>query len=147
MKSLSFSVQFSFGAALALLTLGLCNGHATSVTPLQTAGAAQSSPFQQVRWEEAKIDQLRHAYHLLEHADGDYGGHRAEAMRSIKKAAEILGAELTWKGHAEESQWKSDRRLREAKSLLRNLVDETHGKEQAHIERAMKEIDKALSLK
>jgi len=149
MKLHSLSVQISAGAALALLSFGISSGHAASATPIQNAGEsfAQSSPFQQVRWEEGKIEKLRHAYYLLEHADGDYSGHRLEAMHSIKKAAEILGVELLGKARTEESQWKSDRRLHEAKHLLEDLADETSGKEQAHVHRAIKEIDKALAIK
>ena len=98
-------------------------------------------------WEQARIEKLRRAYYLLEHADGDYNGHRVAAMRSIKKAAEVLGVELNWKGHGEENQWKSDRRLREARNVLGELSDETKGKEQPHVHRAIKELDKALAIK
>jgi len=149
MKTRSLSVQISAGVVLALLSFGISNGHAASATSLQNSGNqfAQSSPFQNVSWEEAKLEKLRHAYHLLEHADGDYGGHREAAMKSIKKAAEILGADLKGHEHAEESRWKSDRRLREARNLLADLVIEAGGKEQPHVHRAIKELDKALAVK
>lgn len=137
------------GAALALLSCGISNGHAASATFIQNAGDsfAQPPPFQQITWEQTKIEKLEHAYHLLEHADGDYGGHRVAAMHAIKKAAETLGVELHGKAHAEESQWKSDRRLHEARHLLEGLVVEARGKEQPHIHRAIKELEKALALK
>jgi len=149
MKIRSLSVQISAGVGLALLACDISNGHAASATLIQNAGDtfAQASPFQNVAWEEAKVEKLRHAYHLLEQADGDYSGHRVAAMRSIKKAAEILGVEIKGNGHAEESQWKSDRKVQEAKNLLADLADETTGKEQAHVHLAMKELDKALAIK
>jgi hypothetical protein len=149
MKLRSFSVQISAGVALALLSCGVSNGHAASATLIQNAGDgfAQPPPFRQITWEQTKIEKLEHAYHLLEHADGDYGGHRVGAMHAIKKAAETLGVELHGKAHAEESQWKSDRRLHEAKHLLEDLVIEGKGKEQPHIHRAIREIEKALAAK
>jgi hypothetical protein len=149
MKLCSFSVQISAGAFLALLSFGISSGHAASATFIQNAGESfdQSPPFQQITWEQYKIEKLEHAYLLLEHADGDYGGHRVGAMHAIKKAAETLGVELHGKAHAEESQWKSDRRLHEAKHLLEDLVVEGKGKEQPHIHRAIREIEKALAVK
>jgi hypothetical protein len=149
MKLCTLSVQLAAGFALALLSCGISNGHAASATLMQNAGESfdQLSPFQQITWEQYKIEKLEHAYHLLEHADGDYGGHRVEAMHAIKKAAETLGVELHGKAHAEESQWKSDRRLHEAKHLLEDLVVAGKGIEQPHIHRAIKEINKALAVK
>ena len=149
MKLRFLPVQLAAGAACALICCGISNGHAASAAPMQNTGEsfAQPPPFQPITWEQYKIEKLEHAYHLLEHADGDYGGHRVEAMHAIKKAAEILGVELHGKAHAEESQWKSDRRLHEARHLLEDLADETSGKEQAHVHRAIKEIDKALAIK
>ena len=149
MKTRLLSVQISAGVVLAVLSFGISSGHAASATPIQMAGecCAQSSPFQQITWEQTKIDKLAHAYRLLEHAEGDYSGHRLEAMHAIKKAAELLGVELHGKAHAEESQWKSDRQLREARHLLEDLVVEGAGKEQPHIHRAIKEIEKALAVK
>lgn len=149
MKTYSLSVQISAGVVLALLSSGISNGLAASAPLIQNAGDnfAQSPSFQQVTWEQNKIEKLQHAYHLLEHADADYGGHRDLAMKSIKKAAEVLGVDLTGKEHAEEGQWKSDRRMHEAKHLLEDLVVEGKGKEQPHIHRAIKELDKALATK
>jgi hypothetical protein len=149
MKMYTLSVQISAGVVLALLSCGISNGHAASATPVQNKDNhfAQSSQFQPVTWEQYKIEKLQHAYRLLEHADGDYSGHRDLAMRSIRKAAEVLGVELRGEEHAEESQWRSDRRLHEAKHLLEDLVGEGQGKEQPHIHHAIKELNKALALK
>jgi hypothetical protein len=143
------SVQISAGVVLALLSCGASNGRAASATLPPTAGEnfAQSSSLQNVAWEATRVEKLRHAYHLLEEANGDYSGHRVEAMRSIKKAGDFLGVDIKGSGHAEESQWTSDHRLQQSKQLLEELVDEGQGKEQPHIKRAIKEINKALSLK
>ncbi|MGD0813741.1 MAG: hypothetical protein ABSA83_09070 [Verrucomicrobiota bacterium] len=148
MKLYSLSVQISAGAALTLLACGVSSGHAAAV-PLQNtdASAVQCVPFQQIKWEQARIDKLEHAYHLLEGAKADYHGHRVEAMHAIKKAGEVLGVEFHGKDHVEEAQWKSDRRLQEAKRLLQDLVVESKAVEQPHIHRAVNEIDKALAVK
>jgi len=148
MKTCSLSVRISAGVVLALLSGSVSNVLAASPTLTQNGGDSftQSSPFQNITWEQTKIEKLQHAYHLLEHADGDYGGHRDLAMKSIMKAAAVLGVDLIGREHAEESQWKSDRRLHEAKRLLQDLISD-YGKEQPHIHRAIKELDKALALK
>jgi hypothetical protein len=114
-------------------------------TPIQNADEsfAQASSFEQTAWDQDRIDKLAHAYHLLEGADADYNGHRVEAMHAIKKAAEALGVELHGHEHAEESQWKSDRRMDEAKRILEDLAVENGGHEQPHIHRAIKELEKA----
>ncbi len=146
MKTYSTMVRISVGVAVAVLGIGINNSHAVSAAPIQIAdGPGQSSLFQNVRWEEEKIEKLRHAYYLLDHAKGDYAGHRLEAMHSIKRAAGILGVELKGGGHEGESQWASDRKLREARRLMSELVAETGGKEQEHVHRAVKELDKALA--
>jgi hypothetical protein len=149
MKSRTISVQIAAGVALALLSFCVSSTHAISATPLQNAGDqfAQPSPFQQVTWEQEKIEKLQHAYFLLDHADTDYAGHRDAAKESIKKAAEVLGVDLKGRDHPEESQWKSDRHIREARRLLKELVVEGKGIEQPHIHRAIKELDKALAIK
>lgn len=145
MKTNSILVYLCTGAALIALGGGVSNGLAAMPTRLQTTVEQPASDFfQNIRWEAGKIEKLRHAYYLLEHADGDYRGHREAAMHSIKKAADLLGFEIKGGGHAEESQWNSDRKLREARQLLADLQDETGGKEQAHVHSAVKELDKAL---
>jgi uncharacterized glyoxalase superfamily metalloenzyme YdcJ len=148
MKLHSLSVQLAAGVALAFLSFGVSSGHAASAAPIQIAGEsfAQPSPFRQITWEQYKIDKLEHAYHLLEHAKEDYDGHREKAVHAVKKAAEVLGVEFHGADHPDESQWKSDKRLREAKHLLEDLIVEGKGTEQPHIHRAIKEIDKALAL-
>lgn len=149
MKIGTLSKQLRAGLALGLITFGINSLHAAAMPQVQSAdGAAlQASDFQNVDWEQAKIDQLRHAYHLLEHADGDYGGHREAAMKALKRAAEAVHTELHWTPRGEEMQWKSDKKMREARRLLKELVVEGHGKEQPNIHEAIREIDKALTVR
>jgi hypothetical protein len=149
MKSRTFLIQITGGVALALLCCGISQGHPASAPLSQNAGDAnaQAPSFQQISWEHEKIEKLQHAYHLLEHADGDYAGHKEEAKKSIRKAAEVLGVDLHGKEHPEESQWKSDRHLREARRILKELIFEGNGVEQPHIHKAIKEIDRALETK
>lgn len=146
MKTYSKLLNILAGVSFAVLTCSTNNSRAASA---QILLGQPSHPylFQNVRWAEEKVEKLRHAYYLLDHADGDYGGHRVAAMHSIKKAAELLGVEIKGGGHAEESQWASDRKLREAKRLMEELLDKTGGKEQQHVRRAIKELDKALITK
>jgi hypothetical protein len=148
MKLHSLSVQIAAGAALALLTCAVSNGQAAAA-PIENAGQGliALAPFQPLAWEQARLDKLEHAYYLLEHAKADYHGHRAEAVRAVKKAAEVLGVKLHGVDHPGETQWESDRRLQEARHLLQDLIVEGKGVEQPHIHRAIKEIDKALGVK
>jgi len=148
MKMKTLTVELSAGIAVALLSVGVNNGFATTATyiPNATEGYSAASPFQHVAWEEAKREKLRHAYVLLEHTNGDYHGHKMEAMHSLKKAAAILGFELNGHQHEGEAQWDSDHRVREAKHILEDLADETHGDEQAHLHHAIKELDKAMEI-
>ena len=93
MKRHSLSAQISAGVALAFLACGISNSHAASAPTLQksrTKILPRNRHFNRSHGT-IKVDKLHHAYRLLEHADGDYGGHRLEAMHSIKKAAEVLG--------------------------------------------------------
>ena len=150
MKTESLAVRLSTGVVLALLSCTVNNGRAASTTLIPNAsdGYAQAAPFLNIKWEEAKIEKLRHAYYLMDHAKQDYHGHRVEAIRHLKKAGEALGVEIKGGGpHPEEHQWDSDRNLTEAKHILEGLVDETHGTEQEHLHNAVKELEKALAVK
>jgi hypothetical protein len=150
MKLHSIPVQIVAGAALALLSCGIHNSHAASAPLTQNAGGGPDQPPQLQRiqtWDEYRYVKLEQAYELLEHANADYQGHRVEAMHAIQKASEVLGIPLHGEAHAEESQMKSDHRLKKARHLLEDLASESGGKEQPHIQRAIKELDTALALK
>lgn len=91
---------------------------------------------------------LHHAYRILASGDHDYHGHRDEALNQIHKAADLLGVDLHGDDRDREKQVLSDDRLREAKGLLKNVLDnsEVKGQERIshHIELAIREIDLAL---
>lgn len=144
MKRKTSAVYVSAGIALAVLSFGA--SHALAAIDVQIGdGGVHVNTVDHPHWDEAKADKLRRAYWLLEHANDQYGGHKVEAMHSVKKAAEVLGVELHWHGsHEHEDQWDSDHRIHEAKHILEDLQDETHGEEQEHIHRAVKELNHAL---
>ena len=62
-----------------------------------------------------------------------------------KKAGEIIGMDLKGEGYSGEPKWESDKRLREARRLLKEVRLETGGgEEHKHLRVAIKEIDVAL---
>jgi hypothetical protein len=133
----------------AFLPLGMASSRAASApSSLNADGAVlqQANP-RPMAWEEAKRHKLRHAYWLLEQADHDYKGHRAKAMKQIKKAGDIIGMDLHGEGYGGTHQPWSDERLREARGLLEDVVEPTGVHEHEHIRAAIKELDRALEIK
>lgn len=98
---------------------------------------------------ETPREELVHAYWLVKTADKDYGGHRANALRSIENAGHNLGLELKGGLPEKERQWKSDAQLQEAQRLLRDARDKLMDADRQHVsdqvEHAIKELDKALN--
>jgi hypothetical protein len=137
----------SMAALAGLLPLGLSSVRAASQpSTLDTDGAVlQQAQFQRVDWEEGKRHKLRTAYWLIEHADHDYGGQRKTALKEVKKAGDIIGMDLHGEGYKGEPQWESDKRLREARRLLKEVGLETGGgEEHKHLRLAIRAIDIAL---
>lgn len=99
---------------------------------------------------ESARDELIHAYHLLKRADGDYAGHRVEAMHQVEAAGKDIGLALDGDAPGGEQQWKSDRKLREARRLLHDarnrLEDRDRDRAAAHVDGAIHEIDMALKV-
>jgi hypothetical protein len=102
-------------------------------------------------YAEPPREELAHAYYHLKFADHDYGGHRVAAMQEIEAAGHELGINLGGEGIGEERQWKSDRKLEEARRLLHHAREklEAHDRDRVagHVERAIHEIDMALTVK
>ncbi len=100
---------------------------------------------------ESAREELVHAYRLLEHADGDYAGHRVAAMKEVEIAGKEVGLSLHGDEPEKERQWKSDMRLKEARRLLHHahehLEEGDRLKVAAHVEHAIKDIDEALKVK
>ncbi len=132
---------------VALLPFSILSSRAN---PAPSSLDANNSVLQQARpqridWEEAKRRKLRTAYWLIEHSDREYEGHRKMALKEVKKAGEIIGMDLKGEGYGGEAKWESDKQLREARKLLKEVRLETGGgEEHKHLRTAIKEIDLAL---
>jgi hypothetical protein len=100
---------------------------------------------------EPAREEIAHAYRLLKGADHDYDGHRGVAMKELQLAGDKLGLVLEGDGVKEERQWKSDKRLMEARRILREarnkLEDKDRDRAAANVEKAIKELDAALATK
>jgi hypothetical protein len=92
-------------------------------------------------------DLLRRAYTSLEPADHDYKGHRAAAMKQIKVAGKIVGVKLKGDGAGHEKQGVSDQQLRNAIGLLEQARPGLPVKAQKHVDKAVKDLNVALSIK
>jgi hypothetical protein len=149
MKSRSLCHFVSIAVGLAVLPFGLAATPAPSSTasPESSVAALQSSGLQRVGWEEAKKHKLRHAFWILDQADRDYHGHRFAAQEEIRKAGKIIGMDLKGEGYSGEKKPWSDDLLREARRDLKDIVEDTGGKEHEHIRTAIKEIDRALEVR
>jgi hypothetical protein len=125
-----------------------------AITSPQTPSApiASAGQFETVRFSDSKeADMLHQAYRILASGDHDYKGHRAKAMNQVKKAADMLGLDLSGDDKDREKQVLSDDKLREARDLLTHVLDNSDVKGQKrisdHINAAIKEIDTALSIR
>ena len=128
--------------ATAILLSAAC---LTQFTP--RAAAEESRRELKKEFNEAQRENLRHAYYLVEHAKGDYAGHREKALHAMREASlAFVHLDLKWKPSNEtESQWKSDKQLQEARRLLKEmLIPKT---EQPNLHHAIKELDEALAIK
>ena len=145
---LKYLFNYASKAALAaLLPFSILSSRAATAPSSLDANTAvlQQAQFQRVDWEESKRHKLRTAYWLIEHADRDYDGHRKVALKEVKKAGDIIGMDLHGEGYGGEAKWESDKQLREARRLLKEVRLETGGgEEHKHLRIAVKEIDLAL---
>jgi hypothetical protein len=116
-------------------------------------------PQYQSSWSDDQRRELRHIYYRLEHANRDYDGHKENALREIRRAAEAMGMDLhgegyarQWQGsegyggyrHEAESQEWSDNALRRAHDRLRDLAESTQDPVRHHLFDAVHELDRAL---
>jgi hypothetical protein len=90
---------------------------------------------------------LSQAYAALSAADRDYHGHRARAMHQIQHAAKELGFALAGGGHGHEQQVASDEQLRAAQGFLQQAVTGLPPRAQQHVQKAIEELNVALSIK
>jgi hypothetical protein len=141
-----------FGSIVALAVLsalGSASSRAASVPSSLDANRAvlQQAQPEPVEWLEVNRRKLRHAYWLLEQADRDYRGHRVKAMEAIRKAGGVIGLDLHGDGYGGLRQPWSDVRLREARTLLEDIVDISVGREHEHIRTAIRELNRALEVR
>jgi hypothetical protein len=143
MKLLSLTVLIS--------TLGGASLLAVTSPQTLTTSAYQANQFETVKFSDTKeADMLHRAYRILATGDHDYHGHRADAMKQVKKAADLLGLDLKGDDKDREKQFLSDDKLREARGLLQNVLGASEVKDQGHITKhinaAIKEINTALKV-
>jgi hypothetical protein len=149
--------HFSKSIKLLALAAGLAYGvnlHATSFPTAQPLGAPATGPneFQPMAFSDsAEAGMLHRAYHILATGDHDYKGNRVRAMHSVEAAAKLLGLDLTGDARDHESQVLSDDKLREAQSLISNVLASAAVKNQKrvakHLNEAIHHINVALSIK
>jgi hypothetical protein len=139
--------------SLAVLVSTLGGVSLMAATPQQrantTVSATTPNQFETVAFSDTKeADMMHRAYRILATGDHDYHGHRIEAMHRIKKAANLLGLDLSGDDKDREKQFLSDDKLREARGLLQNILGASEVKDQKrvtrHLEAAISEIDTAL---
>jgi hypothetical protein len=116
---------------------------AAKVVPVHKGGRRVEG----VMLSEAGEGLLQQAYHLLHRADHDYKGHRARAMHEIEEAAKFFGVHLRGDGRGDENQGSSDHQLGEAKGLLEQASGELSGRPLHHVENAIGQLARALSIK
>ncbi len=94
---------------------------------------------------------LRQAYHILAHGDHDYKGNRVKAVHAVEAAGKLLGLNLRGDDKDREPQALSDAKLREAQSLISNVLASAEVKNQKrvtkHLEAAINHINVALAVK
>ena len=94
------------------------------------------------------IPQLEQAYITLANANHDYKGHRAKAMFHIKAAIRKLGSSDTAESNkVRETQTVSDNQLRSAQSMLEQVQPQVTGKILFHVQKAIEELNIALSVR
>jgi hypothetical protein len=102
-------------------------------------------------YAEGPREEIVHAYRLMKAADHDYDGHREAALKDLREAGDKLGLTLEGEGVHEERQWKSDRRMNEARRLLREargkLEDRDRERAADKVDHAIKELDAALKVR
>jgi hypothetical protein len=146
MKLQIISKFASIAAVVAVLPLG-ASAFAASAALAPIDGDAVLQPVQlhvDFKWDDSNKRKLRKAYWILEQSDRNYHGHKAKAIEEIKKAGDIIGMDLHGEGYGGAKQEWSDARLREARDLLKEIAQDSGGREHEHLREAIHELDHAL---
>jgi hypothetical protein len=116
----------------------------------------------QPNWNDDQKRELRHIYYRLEHATRGYGGHRENALREVRTAAELMGMDLRGSGYSQ--QWQgsqsyggygqygqqpqseefSQQALERSRDRLMDLAHNTGDPVRRHLFDAAHELDMAL---
>jgi hypothetical protein len=153
----------AIGATLLLQTAVACGHHHrhhhqyASNAALSDYVAGSSLAGNGAQSSAAAARTLRQAYQLLSSTSESYQGHRVEAMRSIKTAAQLLGARLG-RSRAKSSarvqqsaqlQGNSDSRLRRAEGMLEQVRGSVAGRSHQpviqHVDEAIRHLTIALA--
>jgi hypothetical protein len=98
-----------------------------------------------------EYNQLRQAYLTLAMADHDYKGHRVKAMHAVEAACDILGYNIRDEGKGKQPQPTSDAEMKQAQQTIQTVQSQASSNNQTrvanHLERAVNEINLALSIK
>jgi hypothetical protein len=143
-KLLTFIAVASFAGVTALQAN-------TSSLPMANP-ASQANQLETVQFSNtAEAAKLHRAYRILAYGDHDYKGHRAAAMNQVKKAAQLLGLDLSGDDKNRQVQVLSDDELRDARGLLLEVRNSAEIKDQqritGHLDGAIKQIDIALAIR
>lgn len=96
-------------------------------------------------------DALSLAYGVLYVGNHNYNGHRASAMREIRKAAAILGVELKGDGQGHEEQQASDEAFHLAQRILEQVRTRLTTQDQQpileHVDGALDHLSKGLKIR
>jgi hypothetical protein len=122
-----------------------------SLRYIQAAVVALALAIGASAYAESPREEVAHAHRLLKFANGDYAGHRANALRELQEAGKSLHLELGGEVDKHEKQWKSDQQLEEARRLLREAKDKLEREDRdrvaARLDKAIEEIDHALKVR
>ena len=122
--------------------------HTSRSLYFQIAAVVLALSFGAIAHAETQREEIAHAYVLLAHADADYAGHRANAMKILSAVGKDLGLHLEGDAVETERQWKSGRKLMEARRILRDASEKLEEKDRdrasARVDKAIRELDAAL---
>ncbi len=125
--------------------------HSSRSLYLQISAIALAWSFGAIAHAETPREEVVHAYVLLAHANSDYAGHKAVAMKELHAVGLQLGLKLEGSVVEKEKQWKSDEKLAEAQRLLKDarekLEEADRDRVSERVDKAIKELDVALKVK
>jgi hypothetical protein len=118
---------------------------------MHVAIVAAALSFGTLAQAETPREEIAHAYVLLAHADSDYAGHKGVAMKALNEAGKKLGLRMEGEAIEGERQWKSDKKLEEARRILKDAREKLEAADRDRVadrvDKAIQEIDTALQVR